>query len=228
MAKIMILPLLLGSVLDVADQAAATATQLSPAAEKYIGDLDLAIEKVIDVVVSAAPPDKQKETLHAAQKHLKPLTSALDKAKETGDEKEIARLVLSVEITLAMTKNAPPEKKLKTMEDSINSVAAPSPLDCPTVDKAYCEMHAKIQKAVNGFATADLANKMSEAQATVLEETLYTAGSTINKAYADVDEKKIAQVVASYSKAADAVIAAAPADKLNVLEKTFAAAAAGS
>ena len=63
---------------------------------------------------------------------------------------------------------------------------------------------------------------MSEAQAAVLKETLYTAGATINKAYADGDEKKIAQVLAAHSKAADEVIAAAPADKL-VLEKTFAA-----
>jgi hypothetical protein len=158
-------------------------------------------------------------------KHLKPLASALDKAKETGDEKKIARLVLTVEVTAAMIKAAPPEKKLKTMEDSMNSVAAPSPLDCPTVDKAYCEMHAKVETAVNGVTAAAPADKLSEAQAAVVEETLYNAGATISKTYVDGDEKKIAQVLAAYSKAADEVIAAAPADKLNVLEKTFAAAA---
>lgn len=43
-------------------------------------------------------------------------------------------------------------------------------------------------------------------------------------AYADEDEEKIAQVLAAYSKGVDAVIAVAPADKLNVVEKTFAAA----
>ncbi|CAD6266597.1 unnamed protein product [Miscanthus lutarioriparius] len=58
MAKIMILLLLLSSVLVVADQAAAAATQLSPTAEKYIGDLDLWIQKVISAVVSAALPAK--------------------------------------------------------------------------------------------------------------------------------------------------------------------------
>jgi hypothetical protein len=224
MAKttILLLLLLLSSVL------VAAATQLSPAAEKYIGDLHSGIQKVIDAVVSAAPPDKQLETLHAAQKHLKLLSSALDKAKETGDEKKIARLVLTVELTAAMIKAAPPEKKLKTMEDSMNSVAAPSPLDCPTVDKAFCEMHAKVETAVNGVTAAAPAGKMSEAQAAVVKETLYNAGATISKAYADGDEKKIAQVLAAYVKAADAVTAAAPADKLIVLEKTFAAAAAGN
>ena len=220
MAKttILLLLLLLSSVLVVA------ATQLSPAAEKYIGDLHLGIQKVLDAVVSAAPPDKQLETLHAAQKHLKPLISALDKAKESGDEKKIARLVLTVKMATDVVNAAPPDKKLKVMEDSFNSVAAPSPLDCPKVDKAYCEMHSKVQKAFNGVAAADLANKMSEAQAAVLKETLYTAGATINKAYADGDEKKIAQVLAAYSKATDEVIVAAPVDKLNVLEKTFTAA----
>ncbi|CAD6266598.1 unnamed protein product [Miscanthus lutarioriparius] len=67
---------------------------------------------------------------------------------------------------------------------------------------------------------------MSEAQAIVLKETLYTAGTTISKAYADGDEKKIAQVLAAYNKVVDEVIVAAPADKLNVLEKTFTTVAA--
>jgi len=221
MAKTTIL-LLLSSVL------VAAATQLSPAAEKYIGDLHLGIQKVLDAVVSAAPPDKQLETLHAAQKHLKPLSSALDKAKESGDEKKIARLVLTVKMATDMINAAPLDKKLKVMEDSFNSVAAPSPLDCPTVDKAYCEMHSKVEKAVNGVTAAAPAGKMSEAQAAVVKETLYNTGATISKAYADGDEKKIAQVLAAYGKAADAVIAAASADKLIVLEKTFAAAAAGN
>ncbi|CAD6269498.1 unnamed protein product [Miscanthus lutarioriparius] len=144
------------------------------------------------------------------------------------DEKKIARLVLTVKMATDMINAAPLDKKLKVMEDSFNSVAAPSPLDCPTVDKAYCEMHSKVEKAVNGVTAAAPAGKMSEAQAAVVKETLYNTGATISKAYADGDEKKIAQVLAAYGKAADAVIAAAPADKLIVLEKTFATAAAGN
>ncbi|KAG0526014.1 hypothetical protein BDA96_06G108500 [Sorghum bicolor] len=228
MAKttILLLLLLLSSILVVADQAATTATQLSPAAEKSIGDLNLEVEKVIDVVVSAAPPAKQMETMHAALKHLQPIKSALAKAKESGDEKKIAKLVFRVEIAVAIINAAPADKKLMMMEDSFNSVAAPSPLDCPTVDKAYCETDSKIQKAFDGVVAAAPVEKRLEVRATILKKTMYTAGSTINKAYADGDEKKIAQVLAAYSKAADEVIAAAPADKLTIMEKTFIAAAA--
>jgi hypothetical protein len=228
MAKTTIPLLLLSSILVVANQAVAATTQLSPAAEKSISDINLNVQKVIDVVVSAAPPDKQMETRDAALKHLQPINSALAKVKESGDEKKIAEVAFRVEIAAAIISRTPPDKKLKVMEDSFNEVAAPSPIDCPTVDKAFCETESKIQKAFDEVVMAAPLEKRLEVKAALLKKPVYTAGSTINKAYGDGDEKKIAQVLAAYSKAADAVIAAAPADKLTVMEKTFAAAAAGN
>jgi len=126
MAKTTILLLLLLSSVLVA-----AATQLSPAAEKYIGDLHLGIQKVLDAVVSAAPPDKKLETLHAAQKHLKPLSSALDKAKESGDEKKIARLVLTVKMATDVVNAAPPDKKLKVMEGLLQLGSRTQPTGLP-------------------------------------------------------------------------------------------------
>ena len=51
-----------------------------------------------------------------APTYLKPLASALDKAKESGDEKKIARLVLTVKMATDVVNAAPPDKKLKVME----------------------------------------------------------------------------------------------------------------
>ena len=58
-----------------------------------------------------------------------------------------------------------------------------------------------------------------------LQEQLSAVEPAINKAYANVDDKEIAGILAAYSKAAVAVIAAAPAEKLKVMKETFTAVA---
>lgn len=224
---LVLLTLLVVAASHQAGAAVATKKQLSPAAQKTIDDiLGVKLQKAIDDVVAAAPPAKQKETLVAVLKHIKPLSVALDKAKETGDEKKIARLAIAVEAATASINAAPADKKLETMEESLGSVATPSTLDCPDVDKAYCEMQSKIKEALDGVVAAAPGDKTMQAKAAAVKKTMRTVATTTNKAYAEGDEKKIAQIVAAYTKAANMVIVAPPADKLNVMEKTFASAAA--
>nr|TKW02828.1 hypothetical protein SEVIR_7G036200v2 [Setaria viridis] len=164
------------------------------------------------------PATENLEARRAALAHLRIMETTFAKAKERGDEKKVADLILAFEIAAAMVIAAPPEKKLKVMVESFNSAVAPNPMDCPAVDKTYCEMHSKVGKAFGEL----------EVRGEVLKNTMSIAFLTINKAYADGDDKKIAHVLAAYIKAADAVFAAAPAEKLKVMEKTFAAATASA
>ncbi|CAN6323283.1 unnamed protein product [Urochloa humidicola] len=200
------------------------ATQLSPAAKKAINELRVELFKIVDVVVAAAPPAQQAEVKRAALTHLRTANGALEKAKETGDEKKFSSIILSLEIAALLVNKAPPAEKLKVMEESFNSAVAPSPTDCPSdTNKSYCKMHDKVQKAYIEVVEAAAPGKKLEVQEEVIKKTIRTSVLTINKAYAGGNEKKIAGVLAAYEKAADAVIVAAPAEKLKVMQETFAA-----
>ncbi|KAF8671603.1 hypothetical protein HU200_049927 [Digitaria exilis] len=121
---------------------------------------------------------------------------------------------------------APPAEKLKVMEETFNAAVAPDPAGCPTVDKSFCETSSKIQEVYEKFSTLICAvpqAKMAEMKG-VASNQKYVMDTTINDANATGDKKKIAGILAAYRKAADAVIAAALAETLKVMEEAFMAA----
>jgi hypothetical protein len=134
-----------------------------------------------------------------------------------------------------MAIHAPPAERLRVEEDSFNSAAAPNPLECPHVDKAYCETRSKIHKAALGVVAAAAAAASSSAEKaaavlwnkdySTLPKTMHAAVSTINKAYADGDDdKEIARVLAAYTTRRP--IRSLQPLLLKVMESTFKHAAA--
>ncbi|TKV90017.1 hypothetical protein SEVIR_9G000200v4 [Setaria viridis] len=208
--------------------AAEASTQpLSPATKKSIDDLTLLFQEVIDSINTATPPAKKPEATRASSKHIHTAELDVAKAAKAGDEKKLAHLILSYRMASTMVIHAPPAEKLKVMKDTFNSAAAPNALECPNIDKAYCETRSKLNTAILGVvAAASPEQKKLGDKDSTLPKSMHTAISTINKAYADGDDKEIARVLAAYNKAADSVIAAPPSDKLKVMESTFKHAAA--
>ncbi|BAS87985.1 Os04g0183900 [Oryza sativa Japonica Group] len=98
--------------------------------------------------------------------------------------------------------------------------------DCTAnVDTCISNTCSYIRKALDGVVAVALpANKAETLEATSKQATV--AASTLNMAKATGEKKKVAAVSIVYMIAADAVDAAAPADKLRVMDETFKAAAA--
>ncbi|RCV19745.1 hypothetical protein SETIT_4G000100v2 [Setaria italica] len=228
MAKIILVFLSLIFAIVAAAEASSTQQPLSPATKKSIDDLTSATKKdiddltllfqeVTDAINTATPPAKKPEATQ----------SDVAKAAKAGDEEKLAHLILAYRMASAMVIHAPPAERLKVMEDTFNSAAAPNPYEYPNVDKAYCETRSKFNKAILGVvAAASPEQKKLWDKDSTLPKSMHTAMSTVNKAYADGDDKEIARVLAAYNKAADSVIAAPPSDKLKVMESTFKHAAA--
>lgn len=238
MAKIILVFLSLIFAIVAAAEASSTQQPPSPATKKSIDDLTSATKKdiddltllfqeVTDAINTATPPAKKPEATRASSKHIQTAESDVAKAAKAGDEEKLAHLILAYRMASAMVIHAPPAERLKVMEDTFNSAAAPNPYECPNVDKAYCETRSKVNKAILGVvAAASPEQKKLWDKDSTLPKSMHTAMSTVNKAYADGDDKEIARVLAAYNKAADSVIAAPPSDKLKVMESTFKHAAA--
>lgn len=98
--------------------------------------------------------------------------------------------------------------------------------DCTAnVDTCISNTCSYIRKALDGVVAVALpANKAETLEATSKQATV--AASTLNMAKATGEKKQVAAVSIVYMIAADAVDAAAPADKLRVMDETFKAAAA--
>ncbi|KAF8671602.1 hypothetical protein HU200_049926 [Digitaria exilis] len=121
---------------------------------------------------------------------------------------------------------APPAEKLKVMQEAFNAAVAPDPTGCPTIDKSFCETFSKIQEVYKKVSTLiRVAPQAKRVEMTVVANNQkYVMDTAINDAYATGDKKKIAGILAAYRKAADAAIAAAPAETLKVMEEAFKAA----
>ncbi|CAN6335462.1 unnamed protein product [Urochloa humidicola] len=221
MAKILVLCILFAIV-----AAEASPQPISPATKKSIEDLTLLFQKVSDAINAATAPAQKPEATRASSRHIQLAELHVAKAAKAGDEKKIADLILSYRIASATVINAPAAEKLKVMDDTFNSAAAPNALECPNVDKAYCETRSKLTEVILGVTTGASPEEKVWSKGSTFKKTMHAAIATINKAYANGDEKEIARVLAAYNKAADLVIASPPSDKLKVMESTFEHAAA--
>jgi len=195
----------------------------SAPANKRINDMQLKVDRALKDVIAAAPPVKRSEAEKATLLYKNGLSVILSKAKAAGDEKKAISIADSYEEAADLVIAAQAPSKFNVMESRFPGAAAPDLTKCPNVDKSYCETYSKYEDVVKGVLDAAPPAKSKESWNALFDlgsEVLYN----INKAYATGDEKEIARVLAAYNKAADAVIAAAPAEKFKVMEETYAAA----
>ncbi|WVZ54629.1 hypothetical protein U9M48_005396 [Paspalum notatum var. saurae] len=184
--------------------------------------MQLEVDKALKEAVDEAPPTKRLEAEKAALGYKTSISVLLAKAKGTGDE-EKALSIASSYVEAAKRVTAVPFDKLGVMELMFSKAATPDRTKCPKVDKPYCETYSKHTEAQKGVLHAASPAKEGETF-NVLAKQGSTMFRKINKAYATGDEKEIARVLAAYKKAADAVIAAAPAEKFKVMEEAYTAA----
>lgn len=218
--------LLILFVITVAEAAPPLPAELTNA-NKSIADLHKKMHEAFNGVNAAATPDKKKKVEAATLAKSLLATVILEEAKHAGDEKKVVNIARSYEKAADMVIAAPPAEKLKVMEEAFNAAVAPDPSGCPTVDKSFCEASSKFQKVYKKVSTlidATPQAKMVEMK-DVASNQKFVMDTSINDAYATGDKKKIAEILAAYSKAADVVIAAAPAETLKVMEEAFTAAA---
>uniref|UniRef100_A0A0E0KMZ5 Pectinesterase inhibitor domain-containing protein n=1 Tax=Oryza punctata TaxID=4537 RepID=A0A0E0KMZ5_ORYPU len=98
--------------------------------------------------------------------------------------------------------------------------------DCTTnIDRCITGACYYIQKALDGVVAAAQPAKRSETKEATSKQAKIAA-STLEMAKATGEKKKVAAVSIAFMIAADAVDAAAPADKFRVMDETFKAAAA--
>ncbi|WVZ54627.1 hypothetical protein U9M48_005394 [Paspalum notatum var. saurae] len=222
MAKIILLVSLLLYII-VAEAVPLPAAEWSAAAEKSIEAMKSKLTKALEGVVLAAPPAKRPEVQKATLEHMAAITALLAEAHATGDEKKAIKIASSYEKAAELVIGAPSDQKFDAMQTTFSVALTPDPTKCPTVDKYFCEAYAKLKKAQNEVISSAPPAKATEIKDAVLSQG-FAAGEAISKAYATGEEKKIAAVIIAYCKAADAVIAAPPAEKFKVLEETFTAA----
>lgn len=204
-------------------------------AKKYKATMDAKTRQAFDGVVAAAPPAKRSEAVEAVLQQQLNIDVSLGKATASGDENNFVTVAGAYEKAAGAVIAAPPEGKLATMASAFNGAVAPDPAKCRFGDaaaaaenKAFCETYAKTEKAFAGvIATGDSPRAKLGITDVVLKQRLAT-DAAINKAYAEGDRDKIARTLANYGKAADAVAAAAPPEKLRVMEQTFSAVAAAA
>jgi hypothetical protein len=234
-AKILLLLMVvvvLAAIVDMAVLAEETDPRALPAewatAKKYKATMDAKTRQAFDGVVAAAPPEKRSEAVEAVLQQQLNMDVSLGKATASGDENNFVTVAGAYEKAAGAVIAASPAGKLGTMAFAFNGVVAPDPGRCPAVDKAFCETYAKTEKAFAGvIATGDSPRKRLGFTDVVLKQRLAT-DAAINKAYAEGDKDKIARILANYAKAADAVAAAAPPEKLRVMELTFSAVTAAA
>ncbi|XP_066318573.1 uncharacterized protein OsI_031781-like [Miscanthus floridulus] len=226
MAKILLLIVLVATITAV-EATPPVPEQSSAEVDKKINEVNLTLKKVFDDVIASAPPAKKKEAIDAASKQLRITERALAKAKAGGEEK-VATLALKYELSAKIVMEAPPAMKLARMEELFNAMAAPNHKDCATnIDnKPFCETISKLQKAFKEVRAAVTQGKEEETidDVFLINQEFAPTIRAINKAYMDGDEKEIAAVLATYNKCADAILAAAPAEKFKVMQESIAAA----
>ncbi|WVZ54630.1 hypothetical protein U9M48_005397 [Paspalum notatum var. saurae] len=226
MAKILLLASLL-LYITVAEGVAPVPAAEWNAVDNSIKAMEPKLTKAFDDVILAAPEANKTEVKKATVNHMITIGLRLAKAQEKGDVKEAMSILRSYEEVAKQISAAPSSAKFVVMERTFNFANAPDFTKCPTVDKLYCETVSKIRTVPEQILSATPPAKELEVKKAI-EEKVIAASTAINKAYANVDDKEIAAVLAAYNKAADAVTAAAPAEKLKVMEEAFTAAAATS
>lgn len=195
-------------------------------ANKSVSDMHKKMNKAFDGVIAAATPGKEKQAKASTMAKSLVVKRILEDAKRAGDEKKFVNIARSYEKAADMVIAAPPAEKLKVMQEAFDAAVAPNPLGCPAVDKSFCETFSKMQEAAKKVSTLIRAApqaKMVEMSGAA-EKQNDVVVTTINDAYATGDVKKIEGILAAYRKAADAVIAAAPAETFKVMEEAFKAA----
>ncbi|EES07924.2 uncharacterized protein OsI_030282 [Sorghum bicolor] len=198
---------------------------------KYKATMDVKTRQAFDGVVAAAPAEKRSEAVEAVLQQQLNMDVSLGKATASGDENNFVSVAGAYEKAADAVIAASPANKLGTMAFAFNGVVAPDPGRCTAAaaaDKPFCETYAKTEKAFAGvIATGDSPRTRLGFTDVVLKQRLAT-DAAINKAYAEGDKDKIAKILAAYAQAADAVAAAAPPEKLRVMEQTFSAVAAAA
>jgi len=229
MAKILLLIVHVATIITAVEATPSPVPpeQSSAEVDKKINEVNLTLKKVFDDVIASVPPAKKKEAIDATSKHLHIAKRALAKAKAGGEEK-VATVALKYELSAKIVMEAPPAMKLERMEELFNAMAAPNHKDCLTNvnDKPFCETVSKLQKAFKEVRAAVAQGKKEETidDVFLINQEFAPTIRAINKAYADGDEKEIAAVLATYNKCADAILAAAPAEKFKVMQESIAAA----
>ena len=229
MAKILLLIVLVATIITAVEATPSPVPpeQSSAEVDKKINEVNLTLKKVFDDVIASVPPAKKKEAIDATSKHLHIAKRALAKAKAGGEEK-VATVALKYELSAKIVMEAPPAMKLERMEELFNAMAAPNHKDCLTNvnDKPFCETVSKLQKAFKEVRAAVAQGKEEETidDVFLINQEFAPTIKAINKAYADGDEKEIAAVLATYNKCADAILAAAPAEKFKVMQESIVAA----
>lgn len=221
MAKILVLVSLLLYIIAI--EVAPAPVDWSAVADISISDMQLKVDKALKDAVAAAPPAKRLEAEKAALRYMITISLLISKAKGAGDLKKANSIAVAYEGAANMVNAAPPSEKYAEMEKSFSIAAMPNPAKCPDVDKSFCETYSK---SIEAQSQVFVAAKKEEKTEVIKATSRLASDQLVNiaKAYATGDDKEIARVLAAYNKATDAVIAAAPAEKLKVMEETFAAA----
>lgn len=197
-------------------------------AKKFKATMDAKTRQAFDGVIAASPPEKRSEAVEAVLQQQLNVDVSLGKATGSGVEANFVSVAGAYEKAADAVIAASPANKLGTMAFAFNGVVAPDPGKCPAVDKPFCETYAKTEKAFGGvIASGDSPAKKLGITDAVLKQRLAT-DAAINKAYAEGDKDQIARVLSAYGKAADAVDAAAPPEKVKVMELTFSAVTAAA
>ena len=103
--------------------------------------------------------------------------------------------------------------------------AALLPVEWAAANKSISDAREKMRKAFDEVNAAATPDKKKEVQAATMEQSLQ-AIVILDEAENAGEEKKVVNIVRSYEKAADMVLAAPPTEKLKLMKEAFNAAGA--
>ncbi|KAL6610137.1 hypothetical protein ACP70R_040106 [Stipagrostis hirtigluma subsp. patula] len=104
---------------------------------------------------------------------------------------------------------------------AIAVLAASLPVKCATTDdKATSEMDSYFKKAFDAISAAAPPEKKKEVEEAKFKH-MFVATLVLNKAESSGDKKRVSEINAAFKKATDVIIAAPPADRLQVMEETY-------
>lgn len=183
----------------------------SAASEKSIEEMDSSIKKAFDAVIAAAPASKRSEAESAMLKQKVAATASLNEA--AGDKKKVDEIVTAYKTAADAVLAAKPADKSAVFEKTFGEAGHPATV------KAVDSLEDSFKEAIGNVVAAAPAPQQDEMKALVFQQTVVAANAL---AESSQDKKLFAAVTTAYKVASDAVLAAAPADKYSVMEKTFA------
>ncbi|XP_037438809.1 uncharacterized protein OsI_031781-like [Triticum dicoccoides] len=186
----------------------------SGASEKSIEGMDSSIKKAFDAVIAAAPASKRSAVESFVLKQKVAATASLNEA--AGDKMKVDEIVTAYKTASEAVLAAKPADRYAVFDKTFSEAGHP-----PTV-KAVDALEYSFKEAIGDVVAAAPAPQQDEMKALVFQQTVVAANMLAQSAK---DKKVFAAVTTAYKVASDAVLAAAPADKYSVMEKTFAEAA---